>query len=148
MEDGPTYRREALEGYRGAVDGPPVPRLDIRKVGGVAERSTRAFRQQGNRGLAQKLVEAGATIGEALHAAAGAGHGDVATDLLDNRASINARDITFARTPLHCAAEEGRIDMINLLMLTGADEDALAENGWTPLHVAVLPSGVATRLPL
>jgi len=42
---------------------------------------------QGNRDRAQKLVEAGAKIGEALHEAVLGGHGEV----VDNGASINAK---------------------------------------------------------
>ncbi len=91
-----------------------------------------------NRGLVQKLVRAGARIGDALHMAAGSGHEEVVTDLLENGASINAQDGTNHQTPLHIAVELGKPEMVQLLMLKGADKDAKDGNGWTPLHTAAL----------
>jgi len=48
---------------------------------------------QGNRALAQTLLEAGAQIGDALHHAVGGGHQEVVTDLLENgdRAAAGAQ---------------------------------------------------------
>ena len=49
--------------------------------------------RQGKRGLAQKLVGAGAETGDALHEAARHGHADVATILLlENGASVDAKN--------------------------------------------------------
>lgn len=78
---------------------------------------------------------AGAKIGDALHAAARGGHGSVVTDLLENGASSVAATHTEGMTPLHAAAaREGKTEMVQLLLLKGADIDAMdqhtAVSGW------------------
>ncbi len=92
--------------------------------------------RQGNRGLAQKLVSAGARIGSALHEAVWGGHGEVVNDLLENGASINFRSTTYDLAPLHLAVHAGNAEMVQLLMLKGADKDAPDVNGCTPLQTA------------
>ena len=103
---------------------------------------------QGNRDLAQKLVEAGADIGDALHTAIFGGHKEMVTDLLENGASANAKDATNGYTPLHVAAEEFKPDMVQVLMLNGADKDPLDDDGWTPLYAAACLGHVVTVLTL
>ena len=79
----------------------------------------------GNRGLAQKLVEAGAEIGEtALYMAVRGEHGDIVNDFLDNGAPLNGK-YHGLKTPLHVAAEEGKTAMVELLLLRGAHIDVL-----------------------
>ena len=101
---------------------------------GPLERAAR----QGNRGLAQKLVDAGVDIGDELHAAVRGGHGEVMNDLLESGASINATHTKNGYTPLHVAAEEGKPEMVQPLILKGADKDALSLAGWTPLYQGML----------
>lgn len=62
---------------------------------------------EGNGGLAQKLVEAGAQIGDALHAALRGGHAAVVEDLLDHGASVNAKQSSGGCSPLQVAAAIG-----------------------------------------
>lgn len=77
---------------------------------------------KGNRGLAPRLVRAGAEMGEALHKAAVGGHGGIVNDLLDGGASIAARD-RGGFTALHYAAKGGNSQMVQLLLLEGAAKD-------------------------
>ena len=103
---------------------------------------------KGNRGLALKLVGAGAKIGDALHAATRGGHGGVISDLLDNGASLAAKENMGGMTPLHVAAREGKPEMVQLLMLKGADKEALNNYECTPLYLAVLRGHVSAALAL
>ena len=103
---------------------------------------------QGNRGLAQKLVKAGALIGDALHEAVRGSHAEIMNDLLDNGASINAKNTEGGRTPLHVAAEEGKPEMVHLLLLRGADKDAFDTRKDTPLYAATLHGHVTAALAL
>ena len=59
-------------------------------------------------------------------------------DLLENGASINATHTKNGCTPLHVAAEEGKPEMVQPLMLKGADKDAISLAGWTPLYQGIL----------
>ena len=103
---------------------------------------------QGNRGIAQKLVEAGAAMGDALHAAVQGGHGDVVNYLLDNEASIDALDARNGYAPLHIAVQLDKLEMVQLLMLRGADKDAFTLDKWTPLYLAGIHHRVAVALAL
>lgn len=91
---------------------------------------------QGNRGLAQKLVEAGATTGYALHEAVRGGHGDILEDLVDSGASHVVKG-DIGETALHIAAHRGETAMVRLLLCKGADRDALDTDDRTPLYLAV-----------
>lgn len=74
----------------------------------------------------------------ALHRACYYGHTDVAVYLIDNGASIEARD-HHSKTPLHSAASSNpqSENMITTLLQKGADPEAVTSLGWTPLHSAV-----------
>lgn len=48
---------------------------------------------------------------------------------------IHERSFT-QQTPLHVAAEEGHLHMVEYLIANGAKIDALDMHGWTPLHSA------------
>lgn len=90
---------------------------------------------QGDVGLSQKLIRAGADVGCSLHAAAQGGHGEIANLLLEKGASPNAKD-GRDETALHYAARHGRVEMARLLLLKGADKDALGTDRRTPLQWA------------
>jgi ankyrin repeat protein len=60
---------------------------------------------------------------------------DLATQLLDQGASVDARDRVGAR-PLSHAARSGHLDMIDLLLARGAPTDARDLNGATALYYA------------
>lgn len=92
--------------------------------------------RQGNRGLAQKLIGAGAVVGNALHLATLGGFGEIVNDLLESGASVDAKG-TSGCTPLHVAAEEGETKIFHLLLLKVADKDALNNCNETPLYLAV-----------
>ncbi len=99
---------------------------------GPLERAAR----QGNRGLVEKLVRAGARMGDALHEAVLGGHGEIVTDLLENGASTNAQDTTCGQTPLRLAASRGDLDIIRATIEHGADVEAIDDNEATALHFA------------
>ena len=104
---------------------------------------------QGRRDLAQKLLEAGAQIGDALHAAVRGGHGEVVTDLLGGGAPIDAKSGGGSgQTPLHVAAEQGKPKIVQLLMLKGADKDAMDSIKGTPLYSSVWAGHVTSVLAL
>ena len=91
---------------------------------------------QGNRVLAQKLVEAGARIGNALHKAVRGDNTEIVNDLLEQGASINAIDTNNGEIPLHFAAGSGNTEMVEVLMRKGADTDALDAREQTALYWA------------
>eukprot|EP00752_Nemacystus_decipiens_P007707 g6890.t1 len=95
---------------------------------------------KGERRLAQKLLEAGADIGDALHAAIGGGHGEIMNDLLEDGASFDAED-EDGYTPLHTAAYYGKTEMVQQLLLNFPEDgasllDAKNKHDETPLHIA------------
>ncbi|CAB1117378.1 unnamed protein product [Ectocarpus sp. CCAP 1310/34] len=102
---------------------------------------------KGNKDLAQRLVRAGAEIGDALHRAVDGGHREIVSDLLESEASLAATDMD-GRTPLHIAAEVGDADMVQLLLLKGATTDVIDNQEMTPLIVAACCNQVAAALAL
>jgi uncharacterized protein len=80
-----------------------------------------------------------------LHLAAHFGHGDAVEALLDARADVRARsDNHEANTALH-AGLAGRADLriVSRLLARGADVNARAAGGHTPLHIAAFRDDVA-----
>jgi len=73
----------------------------------------------------------------ALHYAAGFNHGDVASLLLKEGASLAAKD-SKGNTPLHYAAGYGRPALVHLLLEAGADTSAQNGSGKTAAEVASL----------
>lgn len=72
----------------------------------------------------------------ALLAAVSAGDLTKATQLLDQRAGVvDERDGT-GRTPLMLAVDQGRLEMVRLLLDRGADPNATDQAGFTPLKLA------------
>jgi len=51
-------------------------------------------------------------------------------------AEVNCSD-KYGRTPLHCAAFNGELNIVNFLLENGADINILDHDGYTPIHKAV-----------
>ena len=68
----------------------------------------------------------------ALDLAASAGHLGIIRVLLRARARVNARN-GYGWTPLHWAAEHAQVNAVRLLLLSGADPDAVDEDGRTAM---------------
>ncbi len=56
--------------------------------------------------------------------------------MLDGGMDVNAEDDQH-RTPLHAAAEWGRIEVVRLLLEAGAEPNAVDLNGVTPTGLAI-----------
>jgi uncharacterized protein len=80
----------------------------------------------------------------ALHLAAHFGHGDAVDALLDARADVRARSVNHeANTALHAAlAGRGDLRIVSRLLAAGADVNARAAGGYTPLHIAAFRDDV------
>eukprot|EP00752_Nemacystus_decipiens_P010676 g9507.t1 len=87
------------------------------------------------RDLSQRLVRAGAEIGEALHKALLVGNDEIVNDLLESGASLAAVDAE-GRTPLHLAILRDKAEIVQLLLAKGADIDAFDSHAITPLYLA------------
>ena len=83
-------------------------------------------------------TEDGELTTTALHVAARSNYHDAAEALLDGGADPNAVNCVGG-TPMHCAACEGRADMVLLLIRRGAHVNPRDPDGRTPLHEAVFP---------
>ncbi|KKK22567.1 hypothetical protein AOCH_004771 [Aspergillus ochraceoroseus] len=56
--------------------------------------------------------------------------------ILFQGARVDANDNSFKITPLHCAASRGNSDMVEFLLDSGADGNAVSRDGSTALHLA------------
>ncbi len=101
---------------------------------------------EGDEGMVQKLVEAGARIGDALHAAVRGGHGKIVNHLLESGASIHEPD-GQGLPPLHVAAVFGQAEILRSLLLKGADKDSLDVSGCTALYRAFYANDDSMRSP-
>ena len=67
-----------------------------------------------------------------LHAAVAGGHVEVALQLIERGADVNARD-AGGHTPFHIAAEGGYVPVVKALLARGADPHAVDAEERTPL---------------
>lgn len=99
---------------------------------------------KGERDLAQRLLRAGARIGDALHNVVDGGYGEIVSDLLENGASPAAKS-TQGRAPLRVAAEWGQTEMVQLLLMIGEDNDALDNEEYSPLSLAAYSGQIGSH---
>ena len=99
---------------------------------------------QGDLDAVRLLLEAGArpdvvgpTGAEPIHDAALGGAGEVIRELAEHGADVNSRTRDeFQRTPLHLAAEMGKMQAAEMLVALGADRTAEDSKGRTALDAA------------
>ena len=72
----------------------------------------------------------------ALHGSAYAGHLDVAVLLIKSGADVNDSANRLSTTPLHLAAEENQLAVVELLLAKGATVEAEEMNGYTAITQA------------
>jgi ankyrin repeat protein len=98
----------------------------------------------GQADTARVLIHAGAPLGavsrndlevQPLNSAAAARRGEVARLLIEAGADVNATQ-RHGYTPLHAAAENGDIELIDLLLDRGARIDARTDDGRTAADIA------------
>lgn len=94
-----------------------------------------SWADKGDIGLVDKLVGAGGGYGFAVHTCRARGRSVGERSI--SRSYRRAKGITA----LHVAAEHGTLEMVELLLLKGADKDAL--EAWSPLRLAVYHARVA-----
>ena len=73
----------------------------------------------------------------ALHKAAQRNKVEVVRALIEAGVCLNAHSSSSADTPLHVAARAGHVDVVQELIIGGADYTAVNKLGWTPLHSAL-----------
>lgn len=93
-----------------------------------------SWADKGDIGLVDKLVGVGGGYGLQCT------HAELVVDLLERGAYLGATDAKGI-TALHVASEHGTLEMVELLLLKGADKDAL--EAWSPLRLAVYHARVA-----
>lgn len=86
----------------------------------------------------QKVIEMQSTRGprNALHEAALCGRPQQVKDLLGGPIDINGGTLLDGSTPLMLAAQEGRSEIVRILLESGANVKMSAEQGFTCLHIA------------
>lgn len=140
-------RREVLRGEEEKVFDLIAGALTAQKWAELLKTPLERAAARGNRGLAQKLVRAGAEVGSALHEAVLGGHGGIVNDLLENGASVATKN-GHCETVLHHAAQKGDTAIVKVLLQKGADKDALDSRWWTPLYLATFFEHEAAALAL
>ncbi|KAK3279073.1 hypothetical protein CYMTET_13009 [Cymbomonas tetramitiformis] len=85
----------------------------------------------------QQLDETTQEYEEAYTALHLAGSSEVATALIESGSEVDARTSQGGLTPLHCATAKGKLEVIRVLVDSGAQLDVRDKEGRTPLHLAV-----------
>lgn len=133
------------ENWKGRSDNKAAMRRDISKSSAVLALATKSNFTR----IVRLLVDAGVDInwqdetGEtALHIAARFGNDDCARILLeganDQKADFELTEKTFSWTPLHVAAVDGRLSIVELLVSAGAEINKVDASGWTAREHAAL----------
>ncbi|KAF5022378.1 hypothetical protein F66182_5579 [Fusarium sp. NRRL 66182] len=133
------------ENWQGSSDDKAYIRKSIAKSGAVLAIATK-FNYSA---IVQLLVDAGVDINwkdktseTALHVAARFGHDECARIILNGtesqKADLEAPETTYAWTPLHVAAVDGKFNVAELLVEAGADITRLDSSGWTAREHAAL----------
>ncbi|GFU17072.1 hypothetical protein NPIL_427091 [Nephila pilipes] len=71
-----------------------------------------------------------------LHHAAYGGNLEVVEYLIDSSDNLHVKDTVCGRKPVHIAAREGHINVVELFLNRGVKVSDADENGWIPLHYA------------
>jgi len=113
----------------------------VREQNGLGQTALHWAAEFGEAGIARALLQAGAPVEcadlkgcTALDVAAAKGQAEVIEVLVKHGAGVVRRPKTKA--PLHWAAEQGNLLMLEFLLKSGADQDAEDEQGQTPLDWA------------
>lgn len=92
-----------------------------------------------------------ATVGESHQGVApsgGNGSGSCAPDRNDDSGGSGSSGTSVGETPLHVAARESSVEVVEILLLHGADPNAktsVKEGGLSPLHCAAAPGNEDSR---
>lgn len=143
----PLTTQALLEGenWQGSSNNKAELRKKVSKSGAVLALATKSNYHT----IVQLLVDAGVNInwqdksGEtALHVAARFGHDECARVILQGsecmKADIEIAENTYAWTPLHVAAVDGRLSVAQLLVEAGAEGSRPDSSGWTAREHASL----------
>jgi glycerophosphodiester phosphodiesterase len=143
------------ENWKGQNDNKTGMIRDVSKSSAVLALATKSNFTQ----IVKLLVDAGVNInwqdktGEtALHVAARFGHAECAKILLegtrDQKADGELTENAFSWTPLHVAAVDGHIAIVELLISAGSELNTLDASGWTAKEHAALRGHleIASRL--
>ncbi|CAG8972529.1 hypothetical protein HYALB_00001221 [Hymenoscyphus albidus] len=133
------------ENWQGLSDQKAAMRRDISKSSAVLALATKSNFTH----IVKLLVDAGVDInwqdstGEtALHVAARFGHDECAKTLLQGtsyqKADVELAENSFSWTPLHVAAVDGHLSIVELLIAVGADIKKPDASGWTAREHAAL----------
>ncbi|KAJ3525865.1 hypothetical protein NM208_g11454 [Fusarium decemcellulare] len=143
----PLTTRALLQGenWQGSSESKAEIRKSISKSGAVLALATKSNYST----IVQMLVNAGVDLNwrdktneTALHVAARFGHDECARIIINGsdaqKADLEATETTYAWTPLHVAAVDGKFNVAELLVEAGADITRLDSSGWTAREHAAL----------
>jgi hypothetical protein len=127
-----SVRAEAASGVATIVREREMPEFFGALCQAIRDDDAHCFLQllkEGGHGVVRHEDACGCT---ALHIAANCGKVEMARQLLDHRAKVDAREL-WEETPLHFAARRGSLEVCEVLLSYGADINAVNAQGWTPL---------------
>lgn len=143
----PLTTQALLQGeiWEGSSEAKPEIRKKIAKSGAVLAMATKSNYSV----IVQLLVDAGVDVNwrdktneTALHVAARFGHDECARVILKRTSSqevdLEAAENTYAWTPLHVAAVDGKLNVARLLVEAGANIAKPDSSGWTAREHAAL----------